>query len=132
MCSIASLGGFTALVSAIGLPEQVSGVVLLNSAGQFGNPNSKTSKSEESALQKVILKPLKEAFQRIVLGFLFWQAKQPARIVSVLKSVSHLLGYMNTRTNDHLWYHFVNKLDAIAQPSECLILKQTYIGTPLH
>lgn len=82
-----SLGGFTALVSAGGLPEQVAGVVLLNSAGQFGDPSAKVKKSEEGVLQKVVLKPLKEIFQRIFLGLLFWQAKQPARIESVLKSV---------------------------------------------
>ncbi|KDP31646.1 hypothetical protein JCGZ_14962 [Jatropha curcas] len=90
-----SLGGFTALVSAVALPEQVVGVALLNSAGQFGNPNGETTKSEESASQKFILKPLKEIFQRVVLGFLFWQAKQPARIESVLKSV-----YINTSNVD--------------------------------
>ncbi|KDO70958.1 hypothetical protein CISIN_1g017361mg [Citrus sinensis] len=88
-----SLGGFAALVAAVGLPDQVTGVALLNSAGQFGDGRKGSNQSEESTLQKVFLKPLKEIFQRIVLGFLFWQAKQPARIVSVLKSVSHLLSY---------------------------------------
>ena len=91
-----SLGGFTALVAAAGLPEQVVGVALLNSAGQFGNVNSKSNESEETLLQKAIVKPLKEIFQRIVLGFLFWQAKQPARIESVLKSVSPLLPNLTT------------------------------------
>ena len=91
-----SLGGFTALVAAAGLPEQVVGVALLNSAGQFGNVNSKSNESEETLLQEAIVKPLKEIFQRIVLGFLFWQAKQPARIESVLKSVSHLLPNLTT------------------------------------
>ncbi|KAK9948581.1 hypothetical protein M0R45_004150 [Rubus argutus] len=91
-----SLGGFTALVAAVGLPEQVVGVALLNSAGQFGNANSEPEKSdEETVLQKFILKPLKEVFQRVVLGFLFWQAKQPARVESVLKSV-----YKNTSNVD--------------------------------
>ncbi|KAF3952418.1 hypothetical protein CMV_022017 [Castanea mollissima] len=90
-----SLGGFTALVAAAGLPEQVVGVALLNSAGQFGNANSKSNESEETLLQKAIVKPLKEIFQRIVLGFLFWQAKQPARIESVLKSV-----YINSSNVD--------------------------------
>ncbi|KAA8531895.1 hypothetical protein F0562_006388 [Nyssa sinensis] len=90
-----SLGGFTALVSAAGLPEQVVGVALLNSAGQFGDANREPSKSEETVLQKFFLKPLKEIFQRVVLGFLFWQAKQPARIESVLKSV-----YINTSNVD--------------------------------
>lgn len=75
------------MVSASELPEQVVGVVLLNSAGQFGDPNAKAPPSEETFVEKVILKPLKEIFQRVVLGFLFWQAKQPARIESVLKSV---------------------------------------------
>ncbi|PIN15781.1 putative hydrolase/acyltransferase (alpha/beta hydrolase superfamily) [Handroanthus impetiginosus] len=82
-----SLGGFTALVSAASLQEQVKGVVLLNTAGQFGDASTATAESEEKVLQKFVLKPLKEIFQRIVLGFLFWQAKQPARIESVLKSV---------------------------------------------
>ena len=91
-----SLGGFTALVAAAGLPEQVVGVALVNSAGQFGNANSKSNESEETHLQKAIVKPLKKIFQHIVLGFLFWQAKQPARIESVLKSVSHLLPNLTT------------------------------------
>lgn len=82
-----SLGGFTALATAAALPEQVIGVVLLNSAGQFGDTITETKQSEETAFQKFILKPLKEAFQRVFLGFLFWQAKQPSRIQSVLKSV---------------------------------------------
>uniref|UniRef100_A0A2P2KRM9 Uncharacterized protein MANES_02G095700 n=3 Tax=Rhizophora mucronata TaxID=61149 RepID=A0A2P2KRM9_RHIMU len=90
-----SLGGFTALVAAVGSQKQVVGVALLNSAGQFGNPNGEINRSEDSTLQKFILKPLKEIFQRVVLGFLFWQAKQPARIESVLKSV-----YINTSNVD--------------------------------
>lgn len=90
-----SLGGFTALVAAIGLPELVNGVVLLNSAGQFGDVKNESKTSEETSLQKFVLKPLKEVFQRVVLGFLFWQAKQPARIVSVLKSV-----YVNSSNVD--------------------------------
>lgn len=79
------------MVAATGLPELVSGVALLNSAGQFGDRNKGSKTSEETPLQKFILKPLKEAFQRVVLGFLFWQAKQPARIESVLKSVGYML-----------------------------------------
>ncbi|XP_038997694.1 pheophytinase, chloroplastic-like [Hibiscus syriacus] len=90
-----SLGGFTALVAAVGLPEQVVGLVLLNNAGQFGDTKAKNTKSEETFLQKTILKPLKEIFQRVVLGVLFWQAKQPNRIESVLKNV-----YINTSNVD--------------------------------
>lgn len=69
------------------MPELVRGVVLLNSAGQFGDASTTTSEPEETGLKKYILDPLKVFFQRIVLGFLFWQAKQPARVESVLKSV---------------------------------------------
>ncbi|KAL4366699.1 hypothetical protein GQ457_05G012810 [Hibiscus cannabinus] len=90
-----SLGGFTALAAAVGLPELVVGLVLLNNAGQFGDTKAETTKSEETFLQKSILKPLKEIFQRVVLGVLFWQAKQPARIESVLKNV-----YINTSNVD--------------------------------
>ncbi|XP_043712747.1 pheophytinase, chloroplastic [Telopea speciosissima] len=91
-----SLGGFTALVTAADLPEQIAGVALLNSAGQFGNASGESdTSSEETYLQKFLIKPLKEVFQRIVLGFLFWQAKSPARIESVLKSV-----YINTTNVD--------------------------------
>ena len=79
------------MTTAAELPEQVVGVALLNSAGQFGDVNRETTKSEETTLQAYVLKPLKEIFQRIVLGLLFWQAKQPARIKSVLKSVCHFL-----------------------------------------
>lgn len=79
------------MVAATGLPELVSGVALLNSAGQFGDGNKESKTSEETPLQKFVLKPLLEVFQRVVLGFVFWQSKQRARIVSVLKSVGYLL-----------------------------------------
>lgn len=78
-------------MASASLQNQVKGVVLLNTAGQFGDATVATPVSEENVLQKHVLKPLKEIFQRVVLSFLFWQAKQPARIESVLKSVSHFL-----------------------------------------
>lgn len=91
-----SLGGFTALVSASELPEQVKGVVLLNSAGQFGDKLANPSeKDDDSPIKRFIVKPLKDVIQRIFLGFLFWQAKQPARVESVLKSV-----YINSANVD--------------------------------
>uniref|UniRef100_J3LG94 AB hydrolase-1 domain-containing protein n=2 Tax=Oryza brachyantha TaxID=4533 RepID=J3LG94_ORYBR len=89
-----SLGGFTTLFAATEVPELVRGVVLLNSAGQFGDPNrppeettAPAAEEEESAVSRLVVRPLKEAFTRVVLGFLFWQAKQPARVEKVLKSV---------------------------------------------
>lgn len=98
-----SLGGFTTLFAATEVPELVRGVVLLNSAGQFGDPNrppeaAEAAAGEESAVTRLVVRPLKEAFQRVVLGFLFWQAKQPARVEKVLKSVSNL----NRRRDEHL------------------------------
>ncbi|GFQ07540.1 pheophytinase chloroplastic [Phtheirospermum japonicum] len=104
-----SLGGFTALVAAALLQDQVKGVVLLNCAGQFGDAFASTTQaeSEENVLQKLVLKPLKETFQRLFLGFLFWQAKQPARIESVLKSV-----YINAANiDDYL-------INSITRPAE--------------
>lgn len=86
-----SLGGFTALSAAVGSPEQIAGVALLNSAGQFADASRRSEDSEKTFLNKFILKPLREIFQRVVLSFLFWQAKQPSRIESVLKNVCHFL-----------------------------------------
>lgn len=87
-----SLGGFAALITAAESAQLVRGIVLLNSAGQFSNANNKQSKENgsETALQKFLVNPVKEGLQRIILGFLFWQAKQPARIEKVLKSVNLL------------------------------------------
>ncbi|XP_021714543.1 pheophytinase, chloroplastic-like isoform X2 [Chenopodium quinoa] len=100
-----SLGGFTVLASAASLPEKVNGVVLLNSAGQFGDPNAKIEESEANILEKLV-KPFKDIFQRVFLGFLFWQAKQPARVESVLKSV-----YINSsNVDDYL-------VESITQPA---------------
>ncbi|XP_052141974.1 pheophytinase, chloroplastic [Oryza glaberrima] len=108
-----SLGGFTTLFAATEVPELVRGVVLLNSAGQFGDPNrppeaAEAAAGEESAVTRLVVRPLKEAFQRVVLGFLFWQAKQPARVEKVLKSVykdatnvdEYLIGSITAPTAD--------------------------------
>lgn len=108
-----SLGGFTALVAAEASPERVVGVALLNSAGQFGDVDNTAAVSEESVLQKFIVKPLKEIFQRVVLGFLFWQAKQPARIESVLKSV-----YKNTSNVDDYLVESITRPAADANAGE--------------
>ncbi|KAG6397364.1 hypothetical protein SASPL_143531 [Salvia splendens] len=98
------LGGFTALVAAASLQDQAKGVVLLNSAGQFGDAASPATETEENVVQKYILKPLKDAFQRVALGFLFWQAKQPARVEYVLKSV-----YVNSANVDDYLINSITK-----------------------
>ncbi|RAL45523.1 unnamed protein product [Cuscuta campestris] len=101
-----SLGGFTTLVAAAAFPEKVKGVVLLNSAGNFADASATDNEQEDTTLQKFVLNPVKEIFQRIVLGVLFWQAKQPARIESILKSV-----YINSsNVDDYL-------IDSISWPA---------------
>ncbi|XP_031499502.1 uncharacterized protein LOC116263848 [Nymphaea colorata] len=86
-----SLGGFTALLTAAQVPDQVRAVALLNSAGQFRNANKEVRNDvddeDESPVEKFMFKPLKEAIQRLILGVVFWQSKRPSRIRSVLKSV---------------------------------------------
>lgn len=82
-----SLGGFTTLLAAAALPaEQVKGVSLLNSAGQFGDDVTTTDKTEETALHKFIVRPVEEIFQRVVVGLAFWLTMQPAQIEAQLKS----------------------------------------------
>lgn len=83
-----SLGGLTALITAADCPEFVSGVAILNSAGQFRNPEEQSKNVvEETAIQRIIINPLKNWVQRVVLAFAFWQAKQPSRVQSVLRNV---------------------------------------------
>ncbi|KAI0488493.1 hypothetical protein KFK09_028327 [Dendrobium nobile] len=90
------LGGFTALFTASELPQLVRGLVLLNTAGQFRDSNiNPVISNEESAKNKYLFNPVKLTFQRVFLGILFWQAKQPFRFKSVLKSV-----YINTSNVD--------------------------------
>lgn len=96
------------MVAGASLQDQVTGVVLLNTAGQFGDANTAAPVSEENVLQKHVLKPLKDVFQRLVLGFLFWQAKQPARIESILKSVCQLLDQKILVLHEHVFVSFPN------------------------
>ncbi|XP_064986019.1 pheophytinase, chloroplastic-like isoform X2 [Musa acuminata AAA Group] len=100
-----SLGGFAALMTAAESAQHVRGVVLLNSAGQFENPSEQPKNNEEeTVLQKFVFNTLKEFIQRIILGFLFWQAKQPARVEKVLKSV-----YINASNVDNYLVESITK-----------------------
>lgn len=105
MVRLFSLGGFTALMAASELSDAVRGVVLLNSAGQFGNQaQTAEERGEESIPKKYLLNPLKEALQRVILGFLFWQAKQPSRVESVLKSVSFSSAQTRRRSSPAIFF----------------------------
>ena len=96
MCSV---GGFTVLNTAATNPDLVSGLVLLNASGQFESsapeeklgdetPEKDVVEMEESILSRLFIFPIKNTVQRLTILFAFWQAKQPARIESVLRNVS--------------------------------------------
>eukprot|EP00249_Psilotum_nudum_P016328 c25768_g1_i3 orf=102-1229(+) len=85
-----SVGGFTVLFTAASYPDLVSGVALLNASGKFDNPvdmERVQQVKEETVFQRFILGPLKDWVQRQTIMLTFWQAKQPARIQSVLNNV---------------------------------------------
>lgn len=79
------------LYTAASNPELVSGLVLLNASGQFDPPpvEGQTTKApvEETAVQRLFT-PLKTYAKKWAIAFAFWQARQPARIKSVLQNVS--------------------------------------------
>ena len=84
-----SVGGFTVLNTTASYPELVSGLVLVNASGQFDKPEiQKTEALEENLIQKMIFNPIRDWVRKVAIGFAYWQAKQPARIRSVLNNVS--------------------------------------------
>ena len=94
---VCSIGGYTVLSAAAAYPDLVSGLVLLNASGQFESSNQKLGEEtpekdvvelEESLLSRLFITPIKNTVQKYSILFAFWQAKQPARIESVLRNVS--------------------------------------------
>ncbi|KAG6549798.1 hypothetical protein Mapa_008779 [Marchantia paleacea] len=87
-----SIGGLTVLLTAATKPDLVSGLALLNPSGQFESADSGSSQAatmvpvEETAIQRLVTN-IKTAFRRGAIAVTFWQAKQPARVKSVLQSV---------------------------------------------
>lgn len=93
MCSV---GGYTVLSAAAAYPDLVSGLVLLNASGQFESSDQKLGEetpekdvveTQESVLNRLLITPIKDTVQKYSILFAFWQAKQPARIESVLRNV---------------------------------------------
>ncbi|KAG0581452.1 hypothetical protein KC19_4G253000 [Ceratodon purpureus] len=91
-----SVGGYTILNAAAANPDLVSGLVLLNASGQFESSDQKLGEEtpekdvvemEESLLKRIFITPIKDTVQKYSILFAFWQAKQPARIESVLRNV---------------------------------------------
>eukprot|EP00252_Welwitschia_mirabilis_P006908 TRINITY_DN1785_c0_g1_i1.p1 TRINITY_DN1785_c0_g1~~TRINITY_DN1785_c0_g1_i1.p1 ORF type:complete len:305 (-),score=16.53 TRINITY_DN1785_c0_g1_i1:628-1542(-) len=124
-----SLGGFTALVTAADNPENVRGVAILNSAGQFRNPEKQDSDAQEPSVLQKLLNPAKTLIQRVLLQFAFWQAKQRSRIQSVLQNVysdpsnvdDYLIESIRQPTSDpnagEVYYRFIQALTLITNPN---------------
>lgn len=96
---VCSVGGFTVLSTAAAYPDLVSGLVLLNASGQFESsssegklgdetPEKDVVEMEESIVKRLLISPIKNLVQKYTILLAFWQAKQPARIKSVLQNVS--------------------------------------------
>lgn len=92
-----SVGGYTILSASAAHPDLVSGLVLLNASGQFESSDQKLGEEtpekdvveiEESLVKRIFITPIKDTVQKYSILFAFWQAKQPARIESVLRNVS--------------------------------------------
>lgn len=83
--------------TAAAYPELASGLVILNASGQFesSDPSQKLGDETpekdvvetESLLRRFLITPIKDTVQRYSILFAFWQAKQPARVKSVLQNV---------------------------------------------
>lgn len=95
------MGGFTVLNTAAAYPNLVSGLVLLNASGQFESSDSDQKlggettqkdviEAEETFVNRLLINPIKDTVRKYTILFAFWQAKQPARIKSVLQNVSKI------------------------------------------
>ena len=80
-----SLGGFTSLYTAAtdDVKHLVRGVVLMNGAGRFRDPNVLLAEEKKHPFMEKV----KEFAQRLVIQASFLYTKQPARIEQVLKQV---------------------------------------------
>jgi pimeloyl-ACP methyl ester carboxylesterase len=82
-----SLGGYACLCVASQRPDSAAGVVLLNSAGPFSQPENQIQ-SSPNPLQKLLGKPVKWAFkQRLVQSLLFQYTRQKWVIRRTLEKV---------------------------------------------
>lgn len=81
-----SLGGFVSFATAARHPDLVRGVVGLNAAGFFEDPD-KQKEAEKSSWLKAVQRYLANAFRKGAMVVAFYRAKQPARIRQVLDSV---------------------------------------------
>jgi pimeloyl-ACP methyl ester carboxylesterase len=82
-----SLGGYACLCVASQRPESAAGVVLLNSAGPFSQPENQIQPSP-NPLQKLLGKPIKWAFkQRLAQSLLFQYTRQKWVIRRTLEKV---------------------------------------------
>ena len=81
-----SLGGFTSLYAAATdeAKSLVDGVVLINGAGRFRDPEADLKVQEKP---NPFVEAIQQSIQRLVIGASFMLTKQPLRIEQILKSV---------------------------------------------
>ncbi|GAB4823102.1 hypothetical protein N2152v2_010148 [Parachlorella kessleri] len=93
-----SLGGYNATAVAANYPELVRGVVLLNAAGRFDDPNAPTKVPEAAAAAAADVTPgmwyrmmdqVSSFTKRNMVLASFYYAKSPMRIRQVLRQVYH-------------------------------------------
>jgi len=98
-----SIGGYTAMYTAAyaddDVKEMINGVVLLNAAGRFKNPNNDdddhdaTVDARDDAQKKkqspltTLVEGVTSSLQRLIIRGSFLVTKQPARIEQILKQV---------------------------------------------
>lgn len=84
-----SLGGFTSLYTAATeeVKPLVRGVVLLNSAGRFRDPENSESDQNEAEEKNGFLTMVGNMLQRAIISVSFVVTKQPQRIEQILRQV---------------------------------------------
>ncbi|KAL3917110.1 MAG: hypothetical protein SGILL_004865 [Bacillariaceae sp.] len=82
-----SLGGFTALYAAAtdDVKDMINGVVLMNGAGRFRDPEAPMDVEEPK--KNEFVESIQKFIQRAVIAASFVVTKQPARIEQILKQV---------------------------------------------
>ncbi|KAI8105051.1 hypothetical protein M9435_000223 [Picochlorum sp. BPE23] len=84
-----SLGGYNSLATAAAHPDLVESVILLNAAGRFDFSDAESEIERELDAVSRAMETVMARIKRWVVSITFLFSKQPARVVSVLKSVYH-------------------------------------------
>lgn len=82
-----SLGGYVSFATAARHPDLVRGVVGLNAAGFFEDPEQQQKEAQKNAWLKAVQTYFASMVRKGAMFFAFYRAKQPARIRQVLETV---------------------------------------------